>query len=96
MLSNVIEHLTGILSSSRDEGGAKAARQKLEETFSYPSITSLLPYREYDEKSDLFINSRSVGFIMEVAPSPGPTSRWCRRWMICCARNCRVKHRSRC
>jgi conjugal transfer ATP-binding protein TraC len=64
MLSNVIEHLTGILSSSRDEGGAKAARQKLEETFSYPSITSLLPYREYDEKSDLFINSRSVGFIM--------------------------------
>lgn len=71
MLSNVIDHLAGILSSSRDEGGAKVARQKLEENFSYPSLTSLLPYREYDEKSDLFINSRSVGFIMEVAPLAG-------------------------
>lgn len=71
MLSNVIDHLAGILSSSRDEGGAKVARQKLEENFSYPSLTSLLPYREYDEKSDLFINGRSVGFIMEVAPLAG-------------------------
>lgn len=71
MLSNVLDHLAGILSSSRDEGGAKLARQKLQESFSYPSLTSLLPWREFDEKSDLFINTRSVGFIMEVAPLAG-------------------------
>lgn len=71
MLNNVIDHLNGILNSSRDEGGAKSASKILQENFSYPSITSLLPYREYDEKSDLFINNRSVGFIMEVAPLAG-------------------------
>ncbi|MEN4633267.1 TraC family protein, partial [Pantoea agglomerans] len=71
MLNNVIDHLTGIFSSSRDEGGAKQARQRLQESFSYPSLTSLLPWREFDEKSELFINSRSVGFIMEVAPLAG-------------------------
>jgi conjugal transfer ATP-binding protein TraC len=70
MLSNVIEHLTGI-SAAVAMRVAPKPRQKLEENFSYPSITSLLPYREYDEKSDLFINSRSVGFIMEVAPRRG-------------------------
>ena len=71
MINNVIDHLTGIFSSSRDEGGAKQARQRLQESFSYPSLTTLLPWREFDEKSELFINSRSVGFIMEVAPLAG-------------------------
>lgn len=71
MLSNVIDHLTGIFSSSQDEGGARMARQRLQESFSYPSLTSLLPWREFDEKSELFINSRSVGFILEVAPLAG-------------------------
>lgn len=71
MLSNVIDHLAGIMNSSRDEGGAKLARQKLQESFSYPSLTSLLPWREFDEKSKLFINTRSVGFMLEVAPLAG-------------------------
>ncbi|WP_336794859.1 type IV secretion system protein TraC [Pantoea anthophila] len=71
MINNVLDHLTGIFSSSRDEGGARMARQRLQESFSYPSLTSLLPWREFDEKSELFINSRSVGFIMEVAPLAG-------------------------
>ena len=71
MINNVIDHLTGIFSSSRDEGGARMARQTLQESFSYPSLTSLLPWREFDEKSELFINSRSVGFILEVAPLAG-------------------------
>lgn len=71
MINNVLDHLTGIFSSSRDEGGARMARQRLQESFSYPSMTSLLPWREFDEKSELFINTRSVGFIMEVAPLAG-------------------------
>lgn len=71
MISNVIDHLTGIFSSSRDEGGARMARQRLQESFSYPSLTSLLPWREFDERSDLFINTRSVGFMLEIAPLAG-------------------------
>ncbi|NEG64310.1 type IV secretion system protein TraC [Pantoea agglomerans] len=71
MLSNVIDHLTGIFSSSQDEGGARMARQRLQESFSYPSLTSLLPWREFDERSDLFINTRSVGFMLEIAPLAG-------------------------
>ena len=71
MLSNVIDHLNGIFSSSRDEGGARMARQRLQESFSYPSLTSLMPWREFDERSDLFINTRSVGFMLEIAPLAG-------------------------
>ncbi|WNJ82275.1 type IV secretion system protein TraC (plasmid) [Cedecea neteri] len=71
MLNNILDHLVGIAKSSHDEGGAKLAQQMLKDNFNYPSITSMLPWREYDEKTDLFINQRSVGFILEVAPLAG-------------------------
>ncbi|MCT6592986.1 type IV secretion system protein TraC [Pantoea dispersa] len=71
MLSNVLEHLAGIFSSSRDEGGTKDAAALLRQSFSYPSLSGLLPWRAYDETRELYVNSRSVGFILEVAPLTG-------------------------
>ncbi|WP_028715656.1 type IV secretion system protein TraC [Pantoea ananatis] len=71
MLAKVLDHLTGILDSSRYEGGASSARKMLKDSMNHPSITSLLPWREFDDKTDLFINTRSVGFILEVAPLAG-------------------------
>jgi len=69
--NSLINQLAGIFAGSKSEGGAKSAASMLRQSFSYPSISSLLPYRMYDEKTDLFINNRSVGFIMEVAPLAG-------------------------
>lgn len=71
MSDSWIDQLAGIFAGSKDEGGAKAAGDMLRQSFSYPSLTSLLPYRMYDDKTELYINSRSVGFVMEVAPLAG-------------------------
>ena len=67
MSDSWLDQLANIFAGSKDEGGAKTAADMLQQSLSYPSITSLLPYRMYDEKTELFINSRSIGFIMEVA-----------------------------
>lgn len=71
MSDSWIDQLAGIFAGSKDEGGAKAAGDMLRQSFSYPSLTSLLPYRMYDDKTELYINSRSIGFVMEVAPLAG-------------------------
>ena len=71
MSDSWLDQLANIFAGSKEEGGAKTAADMLQQSLSYPSITSLLPYRMYDEKTELFINSRSIGFIMEVAPLAG-------------------------
>lgn len=71
MISTVIDQLANIFAGSKDEGGAKSASEMLQQHLQYPSITSLLPYRQYDESTDMFVNKGSVGFIMEVAPLAG-------------------------
>lgn len=37
----------------------------------FPQLSSLLPYRDYDESSGLFINDGSIGFMLEVQPLTG-------------------------
>jgi conjugal transfer ATP-binding protein TraC len=71
MIGTVIDQLANIFAGSKDEGGAKSASEMLQQHLQYPSITSLLPYRQYDESTDMFVNKGSVGFIMEVAPLAG-------------------------
>ncbi len=51
--------------------GAKEASALLQQNFSYPSLSSLLPWRMYDGQSDLYINGRSVGFMLELSPLIG-------------------------
>ncbi len=71
MLNNVIDQLAGILSSGRGEGGAKEAAAMLRQNFNYPSLSGLFPWRAYDDTTELYVNSRSIGFVMEVAPLAG-------------------------
>lgn len=71
MLNTFAGQLLNILKSSKKEGGARAASALMEDKFDYPKITSLLPYRAYDETSDLYINSSTVGFILEATPLAG-------------------------
>ena len=71
MLNDFAGQLMGILKSSKKEGGARAAAGLLRDNFDYPKITSLLPYRAYDEAADLYVNTTTVGFILEAAPLAG-------------------------
>ncbi|EHA6073750.1 type IV secretion system protein TraC [Salmonella enterica] len=70
-MSSVLDNLMGLIESGRRKDGAAMARANLEQTWDYPSLVASLPYRYYDEKNDLFINTGTAGFIMELAPLPG-------------------------
>jgi len=71
MIESLLNQLSGLLTGSKHEGSAKIAESMLRQNFSYPSLTSLLPWRMYDDKTELYINSHSLGFIMEVSPLAG-------------------------
>ncbi|WP_293845654.1 TraC family protein [Sphingopyxis sp.] len=40
-----------------------------------PMLSNWLPYRSFDKKSRMFINTDSVGFILELAPMMGADER---------------------
>lgn len=54
----------------REQDGNKRAAEALE-NMDYPSFCSLLPYRNYDAKSGLFINKSTIGFALECTPLVG-------------------------
>ena len=54
----------------REPDGNKRAAEALE-NMDYPSFCSLLPYRNYDAKSGLFINKTTIGFALECTPLVG-------------------------
>ena len=70
-MSSVLDSVLGLLGSRSDKDGARTAKANLEQTWDYPSLTSALPWRYYDDASDLFINTGTAGFILEAAPLPG-------------------------
>ena len=71
MSESIVDTLMGLLGKVREKDGSHVARQNLQQTYDYPSLASTLPYRFYDETNDLFINTGTVGFILEAAPLPG-------------------------
>ncbi|HAV2297670.1 TPA: type IV secretion system protein TraC [Citrobacter koseri] len=50
--------------------GARAANDALAE-MSYPQVASLLPYRLYDEEFGIFINKKTIGFVLKAPPLIG-------------------------
>lgn len=54
----------------REPDGNKRAAEALD-NMDYPSFCSLLPYRNYDAKSGLFINKTTIGFALEYTPLVG-------------------------
>ena len=59
--------LSQLLGGWKTPDGSQQAQQILDE-MDYPSFASLLPYRRYDPDSELFVNARTAGFILECAP----------------------------
>ena len=68
---SILENLMGLLERRREKDGASTARGNLEQTWGYPALKAMLPYRYYDENTEMFVNAGSAGFILEAAPLPG-------------------------
>lgn len=66
-----VDSLMGMLKNGKETDGAATARNNLSQTWDYPSLVAALPYRYYDDVSDLFVNEGTAGFILEAAPLPG-------------------------
>ncbi|UCQ29563.1 type IV secretion system protein TraC (plasmid) [Edwardsiella tarda] len=62
--------LAQLMGAWKAPDGSPKANQVLEE-MDYPSFSSLLPYRSYDPESELFINAKTVGFMVECTPLSG-------------------------
>lgn len=46
----------------------------------FPQFSRLLPYRDYDAETGLFMNEKTMGFMLEAQPSTVPTRPSSRRW----------------
>lgn len=64
------ELLRKLFTDWRQEDGSRQAGEVLGE-MDYPALTSLLPYRHFDPESQLFINRRTAGFVLECSPLIG-------------------------
>lgn len=67
---NLDNLLSGLLGDWRKPDGANRANQQMDE-MDYPQFSSLLKYRMYDRESGLFINDKTVGFVLECSPLVG-------------------------
>ncbi|WOZ79941.1 type IV secretion system protein TraC [Kosakonia sacchari] len=70
-MSDFVDNLLELLKGRQEKDGTGVARANLEQTFDYPSLTSVLPWQYYDDVNDLFINKGTAGFILEAAALPG-------------------------
>lgn len=62
--------LKNLFTGWREPDGNKRAEEALVD-MDYPSFCSMLPYRNYDANSGLFINKSTIGFALECTPLIG-------------------------
>lgn len=68
------EENQGRYSDSTDYGESKQTQNReafLKGLFDIPQLTSMLPYATFDEETDLFYNTDSLGFVIETEPLTG-------------------------
>lgn len=70
LLEKVTHTANSLLSALKMPDAASQTNQVLGD-MRFPQLSSLLPYRDYDESSGLFINDGSIGFMLEVQPLTG-------------------------
>lgn len=70
LIDKVTHTANSLLSALKMPDAASQTNQVLGD-MRFPQLSSLLPYRDYDESSGLFINDGSIGFMLEVQPLTG-------------------------
>jgi hypothetical protein len=84
---NVLENLQNAF---RMPDGASEMTRNLA-SLDFPQLTSVLPYRDYDRDSGLFVNRSTVGFLLRAEPLSALTNRLCMCWKISSKASCRVR-----
>ncbi|WP_037430015.1 type IV secretion system protein TraC [Serratia plymuthica] len=70
-MPGMMDTITRLMNSLKNDDGAHDANNMLRQNWDYPSFSSVLPYRYSDENNGLFINSKTMGFILEATPLIG-------------------------
>ena len=69
-MDRITDTINRLITGFRTPDGASQANKILAE-MAFPQVSSILPYREFDADSGLFINKKSTGFILEAQPLIG-------------------------
>lgn len=69
-MERLVETVNRLISGFTSHDGAAEANKTLGE-MKFPQVSSMLPYRDYDEDSGLFINNGSLGFMLQAVPLIG-------------------------
>ncbi|MGE4687767.1 type IV secretion system protein TraC [Yersinia enterocolitica] len=69
-MERLVETVNRLISGFTSPDGAAQANKTLGE-MKFPQVSSMLPYRDYDEDSGLFINNGSLGFMLQAVPLIG-------------------------
>lgn len=69
-MNKFIEVINSLTSAFRMPDGAADMTKSLA-GMDFPQLTSILPYRDYDQDSGLFINNGTVGFLLQAIPLMG-------------------------
>ncbi|OIX90666.1 type IV secretion system protein TraC [Pantoea sp. Ae16] len=67
---SIADTIHRLVAGLRTPDGAASANRVLG-GMRFPQISSLLPYRDYDKETGMFINHRTVGFLLEAQPLIG-------------------------
>lgn len=67
---NITDTINRLIAGIRMPDGAAAANKVLGE-MQFPQLSSLLPYRDYDRDTGMFINQNTIGFMLEAQPLIG-------------------------
>lgn len=68
---SLLDSVSNIFGGWKNVEDFQAANKLMQTTAGYPALSALLPYRCFDEESKMFINTNSVGYILELAPLSG-------------------------
>src|SRR5213076_2078717 len=62
--------ISRIQNAIKSPGGVSDANRSLG-NLTYPQLSNLLPYREFDDETGLFINKSTAGFLLKAVPLIG-------------------------
>src|SRR5471030_2446342 len=69
-MERLTDTVNRLLSAFKTPDGAAEANKTLGD-MKYPQLSSMLPYRDFDKDSGLFINKGSLGFMLQAIPLIG-------------------------
>lgn len=74
-MDELIKIITGLFSSGKITGDTSSVGEKKlnseKNEWTYPSFSGVLPYRYFDDETDIFINKNTIGFVLEATPLIG-------------------------